>query len=69
MELILLIAYLWLGVKSITFFRTKILKLNYIYFGTFSDFIFKKVFWAIALGWITIPLWAILSVVGIGKHN
>lgn len=69
MEIILLIAYLWLGIKSITFIRTKIFKLEYIYIGTFTDFIFRKLVWAIFFGWITIPIWLILSLLGVGRSK
>lgn len=67
MVILILILYLWLGSKSITFFKTRILGIDCIHIETISDFIFRNVFWALILGWITIPLWIIFSLLGIGK--
>lgn len=67
MGLLLLLLYLWLGSKSITFVKTKVLRLNYVYIESSANFIFRNVFWALILGWLTIPLWIILSIFGVGR--
>ncbi|MBC2579362.1 hypothetical protein [Clostridium sp. DJ247] len=67
MAILLLILYLWLGSKSITFVKTKVLGLNYVYIESSSNFIFRNVFWALFLGWLTIPLWIVLSLFGVGR--
>lgn len=67
MGLLLLTLYLWLGSKSITFVKTKVLGLNYVYIESSSNFIFRNVFWALILGWLTIPLWIMLSIFGVRR--
>lgn len=67
MGILLIILYLWLGSKSIAFVKTKVLGLNYVHIESTSNFLFRNVFWALILGWLTIPLWIILSLLAIGR--
>ncbi|AKN32590.1 hypothetical protein Ccar_17740 [Clostridium carboxidivorans P7] len=67
MGILLMMLYLWLGSKSITFVKAKVLGLNYVHIESPSDFLFRNIFWALILGWLTIPLWIILSLLGMGR--
>lgn len=68
MGLLLLIIYLWLGCKSINYIKIHLLGMSYLEITTASNFIFSKILFALFLGWITIPLWLVLSLLGIGKN-
>ncbi|MCT8977440.1 hypothetical protein N4T77_12585 [Clostridium sp. CX1] len=67
MAILVVILYLWLGSKSINFVKTRVLGLNYVYIESSSNFIFRNIFWSLFLGWLTIPIWIVLSLLGVGR--
>jgi len=66
---ILLIAYVYFGNMANNWFKYHIMGVRAEIYSDTGQHYFNKAFWAILLGWATIPLAILLSVIGVGKND
>ncbi|WP_294147397.1 hypothetical protein [uncultured Selenomonas sp.] len=66
---VLLIVYVFCGNMANNWFKYHIMGVRAEIYSDTGQHYFNKIFWAILLGWATIPLAIILSVLGIGKKD
>ncbi len=67
MEIILFGGYLFFGAMANSFLKHHVLKMQTAYVFNLQNFIMEKIIWACLLGWITIPLAALLRLSGAGR--
>lgn len=69
MQELLLLIYVFLGCKAISYIKRNLFGLETVFVFDFKRFILEKMIMGFFLGWIAIPIWLICLMISSARKN